>query len=42
MEVFDGIRRLADETRTTLAGGDVTRAPVLLLAVTVVGHASRA
>jgi thiamine-monophosphate kinase len=40
MEVLDGVKRLADETRTTLAGGDVTRSPVLLLAVTVVGHAA--
>jgi thiamine-monophosphate kinase len=42
IEVLDGIQRLAGETRTTLAGGDVTRAPALLLAVTVVGHAARA
>jgi len=40
LELFDGIVALAAETGTTLAGGDVTRAPVLSLAVTVVGHAA--
>ena len=40
MELLDGMARVATETGTTLAGGDVTRAPVLTLAVTVVGHAS--
>ena len=39
LELLDGIAALAAETGTTLAGGDVTRAPVLTLAVTVVGHA---
>jgi len=39
MELLDGMARVATETGTTLAGGDVTRAPVLTLAVTVVGHA---
>jgi thiamine-monophosphate kinase len=39
LELIDGIAALAAETGTTLAGGDVTRAPVLTLAVTVVGHA---
>jgi thiamine-monophosphate kinase len=39
MELLDGMARVAEETGTTLAGGDVTRAPVLTLAVTVVGHA---
>jgi thiamine-monophosphate kinase len=39
LELVDGILALAAETGTTLAGGDVTRAPVLTLAVTVVGHA---
>ena len=33
---------LAAQTGTTLAGGDVTRAPVLTLAMTVVGHAPSA
>jgi thiamine-monophosphate kinase len=39
LELFDGLAKVATETGTTLAGGDVTRAPVLTLAVTVVGHA---
>jgi len=42
MELLGGMARVAGETGTTLAGGDVTRAPVLTLAVTVVGHAERA
>jgi thiamine-monophosphate kinase len=42
LELIDGIAALAAETGTTLAGGDVTRAPVLTLAVTVVGHAASA
>lgn len=37
--VLDGLLELAEETSTTLAGGDLTKAPVLTLAVTVVGHA---
>ncbi|HEX6687942.1 MAG TPA: AIR synthase related protein, partial [Solirubrobacterales bacterium] len=41
LELLDGIVRVAEETGTTLAGGDVTRAPALTLAVTVVGHAAR-
>lgn len=40
LELVDGMAALAVETGTTLAGGDVTRAPVLTLAVTVVGHAA--
>jgi thiamine-monophosphate kinase len=39
LELLDGIIEVATETGTTLAGGDVTRAPALTLAVTVVGHA---
>lgn len=39
LELVDGMAALAAETGTTLAGGDVTRSPVLTLAVTVVGHA---
>jgi thiamine-monophosphate kinase len=39
--LLEGILEVARETETTLAGGDVTRAPALLLAVTVVGHARR-
>jgi thiamine-monophosphate kinase len=37
--LLDGLLGLAAETGTTLAGGDLTRAPALTLAVTVVGHA---
>jgi thiamine-monophosphate kinase len=40
--LLDGMTRIAADTGTTLAGGDVTRAPVLTLAVTVVGHAQSA
>lgn len=42
LELIDGIVVLAGETGVTLAGGDVTRAPALTLAVTVVGHAPTA
>jgi thiamine-monophosphate kinase len=42
LELIDAIAALATRTGTTLAGGDVTRAPVLTLAVTVVGHAASA
>jgi thiamine-monophosphate kinase len=42
LQLFDGIAALAAETGTTLAGGDLSRAPVLTLAVTVVGHAADA
>jgi thiamine-monophosphate kinase len=42
IELLDGIAAVAEETGTTLAGGDVTRAPALTLAVTVVGHAKEA
>jgi thiamine-monophosphate kinase len=41
IELIDGIAALAKETGTVLAGGDVTRAPALTVAMTVVGHASR-
>lgn len=40
MGVLDGLLEVAAETGTTLAGGDLTGAPALTLAVTVVGHAS--
>jgi len=40
LELLDGMLSLAEATGTTLAGGDVTRAPALTLAVTVVGHAA--
>jgi thiamine-monophosphate kinase len=39
LELLDGMAALARATGTTLAGGDVTRAPALTLAMTVVGHA---
>jgi len=39
LELLDGMAALASETGTTLAGGDVTRAPTLTLAMTAVGHA---
>ena len=42
LEVGEGLAAVAAETGTTIAGGDLTRAPVLSLAVTVVGHAARA
>jgi len=42
LELLDGLLELAARTGTTLAGGDVTRAPALSLAVTVVGHAPSA
>jgi thiamine-monophosphate kinase len=38
--LLDGMLALAAETGTTLAGGDLTRAPALILALTVVGHAA--
>ena len=41
LELGAGLAEVARETGTTLAGGDVSRAPVLTLAVTVVGHAPR-
>jgi thiamine-monophosphate kinase len=41
LELGEGLAEVARETGTTLAGGDVSRAPVLTLAVTVVGHAER-
>jgi thiamine-monophosphate kinase len=39
LELVDGMVSLAVETGTAIVGGDVTRAPVLMLSVTVVGHA---
>jgi thiamine-monophosphate kinase len=39
LELLDGLAAVARETGTALAGGDVTRAPALSLAITVVGHA---
>ena len=40
LALLDGMLALAAETGTTLAGGDLSRAPTLTLALTVVGHAS--
>ncbi len=42
LELLNGIEGVAAATGTSLAGGDVTRAPALTLAVTVVGHAESA
>lgn len=42
LELLDGMIGVAEKTGTTLAGGDVTRAPALTVAVTVVGHAANA
>lgn len=39
LSVFSGARRLAGEFGVSLAGGDVTRAPALVIGVTVVGWA---
>ncbi|HEY1356487.1 MAG TPA: thiamine-phosphate kinase [Solirubrobacterales bacterium] len=40
LELLDGMAAVAAETGTSLAGGDVSRAPALTLAITVVGHAA--
>jgi thiamine-monophosphate kinase len=42
LELGDGMAAVASETGTAIAGGDLTRAPVLTLAVTVTGYAPRA
>jgi thiamine-monophosphate kinase len=42
LALLDGMLEIAEATGTTLAGGDLTRAPALTLAVTVVGHAASA
>jgi thiamine-monophosphate kinase len=42
LELGEGLAAVARETGTTIAGGDLTGAPALTLAVTVVGHARRA
>jgi thiamine-monophosphate kinase len=39
LELLDGMAELARETGTGLAGGDLSRAAELFLAITVVGHA---
>jgi thiamine-monophosphate kinase len=41
LELVEGLVAVAEESAATVAGGDVTRAPALTLAVTVVGHAAR-
>lgn len=41
LELMLGAGQLAQETETTIAGGDVVSAPVLLVSVTVVGWAER-
>jgi len=41
LRLADGLAELAAATGTAIAGGDVSRSPVLSLAVTVVGHAAR-
>lgn len=42
LRLLDGMVELAAATGTTIAGGDLTRAPALTIAVTVVGHAPSA
>jgi thiamine-monophosphate kinase len=42
LELADGLADVARAHRVTIAGGDVTRSPVLLLAVTAMGYASSA
>lgn len=41
LELVLGAKQLAQQTETTIAGGDVVSAPVLLASVTVVGWAER-
>jgi thiamine-monophosphate kinase len=41
LELGEGMAAVAAETGTAIAGGDLTRAPVLTLAVTVTGYAPR-
>ncbi len=40
LQLLEGVVELAAATGTSLVGGDVTRAPVLTLTTTVVGHAA--
>jgi thiamine-monophosphate kinase len=42
LDLLDGTESMAEETGTMFAGGDITRSPVLFMAVTVVGHAGEA
>jgi thiamine-monophosphate kinase len=39
LKLLDGVERLAQQTGTALAGGDITRAPALFVTMTAVGHA---
>jgi thiamine-monophosphate kinase len=41
LRLADGLAEVAAASGTAIAGGDVSRSPVLSLAVTVVGHAAR-
>ncbi|MCP6756552.1 AIR synthase related protein, partial [Klebsiella pneumoniae] len=41
LELAEGLAEVAAAHGVTVAGGDVTRAPSLLLAITVVGEADR-
>ncbi len=41
LALAEAMEHLAAETRTTIAGGDLVRAPALIIAVTVVGWADR-
>ncbi len=38
VDLLEGMLGLAESTGTSLVGGDITRSPVLFLAITVVGH----
>jgi thiamine-monophosphate kinase len=40
LELYEGLAELADEAGVAVLGGDVSGAPVLIVAVTVVGHAA--
>jgi thiamine-monophosphate kinase len=42
LEIADGVAAVAAAHRVAVPGGDVTRSPVLVVAVTVVGHAASA
>jgi thiamine-monophosphate kinase len=42
LRLLDGLTELAAATGTSLAGGDLTRAPALVVTTTVVGHAASA
>jgi thiamine-monophosphate kinase len=42
LQLFEGLESLAEQTATSLAGGDISRSAVLFVAMTVVGHAADA